>query len=43
MEITEPRKAIDLKIGMVFQHFMLIEPLTVAENIVLGSKSAKAL
>ena len=41
VEITEPRKAIDLKIGMVFQHFMLIEPLTVAENIVLGSEIRK--
>lgn len=41
VEITEPRMAIDLKIGMVFQHFMLIEPLTVAENIVLGSEIRK--
>src|SRR2546426_4479557 len=31
-----PRDAIRLKIGMVHQHFMLIPPLTVAENIVLG-------
>lgn len=41
VEITEPRRAIDLKIGMVFQHFMLIEPLTVAENIVLGAELKK--
>lgn len=41
VEITEPRRAIDLKIGMVFQHFMLVEPLTVAENIVLGSEIRK--
>jgi general nucleoside transport system ATP-binding protein len=34
--ITGPRDAIYLKIGMVHQHFMLIPPLTVAENIVLG-------
>src|SRR5437868_665795 len=34
--ITGPRDAIRLKIGMVHQHFMLIPPLTVAENIVLG-------
>ena len=34
--ITGPRDAIHLKIGMVHQHFMLIPPLTVAENIVLG-------
>ncbi len=30
------RDAIALGIGMVHQHFMLIPPLTVAENIVLG-------
>src|SRR6266568_6070463 len=36
VHITGPRDAIRLKIGMVHQHFMLIPPLTVAENIVLG-------
>lgn len=41
VQVTEPRVAIDLKIGMVFQHFMLVEPLTVAENIVLGSELRK--
>lgn len=41
VEIKEPRHAIDLKIGMVFQHFMLVEPLTVAENIVLGAEIRK--
>src|SRR5947209_11980971 len=34
--IGVPRDAIRSKIGMVHQHFMLIPPLTVAENIVLG-------
>ncbi len=34
--ITGPRNAIQMGIGMVHQHFMLIPPLTVAENIVLG-------
>jgi ABC-type uncharacterized transport system ATPase subunit len=34
--ISGPRDAIKLHIGMVHQHFMLIPPLTVAENIVLG-------
>lgn len=34
--IGGPRDAIRLGIGMVHQHFMLIPPLTVAENIVLG-------
>jgi simple sugar transport system ATP-binding protein len=36
VQIKEPRDAIKLGIGMVHQHFMLIPPLTVAENIVLG-------
>jgi simple sugar transport system ATP-binding protein len=34
--IHGPREAIRLGIGMVHQHFMLIPPLTVTENIVLG-------
>lgn len=36
--IGGPRDAIRLGIGMVHQHFMLIPPLTVAENIVLGKE-----
>lgn len=36
VHIAGPRDAIRLRIGMVHQHFMLIPPLTVAENIVLG-------
>ncbi len=31
-----PRDAIDLGIGMVYQHFMLVETMTVAENILVG-------
>ena len=38
VHITGPRDAIGLGIGMVHQHFMLIPPLTVAENIVLGNE-----
>src|SRR5881227_1714414 len=38
--IHGPRDAIRLGIGMVHQHFMLIPPLTVAENIVLGHEIA---
>jgi ABC-type uncharacterized transport system ATPase subunit len=34
--IHSPREAIDLGIGMVHQHFMLIPVMTVAENIVLA-------
>ena len=36
--IDSPRKAIELRIGMVHQHFMLVDDFTVAENIVLGSE-----
>ncbi|PKQ17429.1 MAG: ABC transporter ATP-binding protein [Actinobacteria bacterium HGW-Actinobacteria-7] len=36
VQIRAPRDAIRLGIGMVHQHFMLVEPLTVTENIVLG-------
>lgn len=39
--ISGPRDAIHLGIGMVHQHFMLIPPLTVAENIVLGHEPGK--
>ena len=34
--ITSPRDAIELGLGMVHQHFMLVEPLSVTENIILG-------
>ena len=33
---NSPKKAIKMGIGMVHQHFMLIEPFTVTENIILG-------
>src|SRR3954465_760831 len=36
--ITGPRDAIALGIGMIHQHFMLVPPLTVAENVVLGDE-----
>ena len=36
VSIGSPRVAIDLGIGMVHQHFMLIPVMTVTENIVLG-------
>jgi len=39
--ITNPNVAINLKIGMVHQHFMLVPPLTVAENIILGMEPKK--
>src|SRR5919199_2558061 len=40
--INTPHDAIALGIGMVHQHFMLVEPMTVAENIVLGAEPGGA-
>ena len=36
--ISSPKDAYDLGIGMVHQHFKLIDVLTATENIVLGQK-----
>jgi len=41
VEITDPNAAISNGIGMVHQHFMLIQPFTVAENIILGNETTK--
>ena len=41
MSIQTPRDAVKLGIGMVHQHFMLIEAMTALENIVLGTKDNK--
>ena len=41
VKIENPLKAIELGIAMVHQHFMLIEPMTVAENVVLGYEPKK--
>jgi simple sugar transport system ATP-binding protein len=41
-EIKSPHDAIALGIGMVHQHFMLVETMTVAENIVLGAEPGSA-
>ncbi|HKP72716.1 MAG TPA: ATP-binding cassette domain-containing protein, partial [Pyrinomonadaceae bacterium] len=38
-QIASPHDAIALGVGMVHQHFMLVEPMTVAENIVLGAET----
>ena len=40
VQITSPKAARALGIGMVFQHFSLFEALTVAENIELGMDDA---
>jgi simple sugar transport system ATP-binding protein len=41
VEIHDPKDAVERGIGMVHQHFTLIPPLTVAENIVLGAEPRK--
>jgi general nucleoside transport system ATP-binding protein len=42
VEISSPSAAIDLGIGMVHQHFMLVPVMTVAENIVLGQEPTQS-
>ncbi|MBK8315443.1 MAG: ABC transporter ATP-binding protein [Acidobacteria bacterium] len=42
-DIRNPYHAIALGLGMVHQHFMLIPPMTVLENIVLGAEPGNAI
>lgn len=42
IQFRSPRKAMEVGIGMVHQHFMLIPALTVAENVVLGRKEGRS-
>jgi ABC-type uncharacterized transport system ATPase subunit len=41
VSIDSPTDAIELGIGMIHQHFMLVETLTVAENVALGLPSSR--
>ncbi|WP_407271518.1 ABC transporter ATP-binding protein [Radiobacillus sp. PE A8.2] len=41
VHITDPNVANDLGIGMVHQHFMLIDTFTVTQNIILGSEPGR--
>jgi general nucleoside transport system ATP-binding protein len=41
--IRSPADAIHVGIGMVHQHFMLVEPLTVVENVMLGAEGGMML
>jgi simple sugar transport system ATP-binding protein len=43
VKIDSPAQAVKLGIGMVHQHFMLVEAMTVFENIILGDKHAKGV
>jgi general nucleoside transport system ATP-binding protein len=38
VEFSSPRDALDAGIAMVHQHFRLVSPFTVAENVVLGDQ-----
>lgn len=41
IHITSPKVAVDAGIGMVHQHFMLVENMTALENVMLGLRQAK--
>ena len=41
--LNSPKHAIEMGIGMVHQHFMLIQPFTVTDNIILGVEPTKGL
>ena len=43
VEIGRPRDSIEAGIGMVHQHFMLVEKFTVLENIILGAEGGAML
>ncbi len=43
VSFSGPRDAIAAGIGMVHQHFMLVEPFTVTENIVLGNEPERGI
>ena len=41
VRLASPTDAINLGIGMIHQHFMLVQTLTVAENVALGLPSSR--
>ncbi len=41
VQVDSPSRAIELGIGMVHQHFMLVPVMTVTENIVLGAEPSR--
>ncbi len=43
VSIEDPNVATSLGIGMVHQHFKLVQNFTVTENIVLGSEPRKGI
>ncbi|HEX6131194.1 MAG TPA: ABC transporter ATP-binding protein [Actinomycetota bacterium] len=43
VKVTSPRVAIARGIGMVHQHFVLVDPFTVTENVILGEEGGRLL
>ena len=43
VHIDSPATAVKLGIGMVHQHFMLVEAMTVFENIILGDRNTRGI
>ena len=43
VDISDPNVAIQHGIGMVHKHFMLVEPFTVTQNIILGRETTKMM
>jgi len=43
VNINSPSKAISLQMGMIHQHFMLVDRLTISENIVAGKEPTKGI
>ncbi len=43
VKIESPAQAVRMGIGMVHQHFMLVEAMTVFQNIILGDKREKGV
>ena len=43
MSFKSPRNALEAGIGMVHQHFHLVQPFTVAENVLLGARGGFGL
>lgn len=41
VDVKDPNVAIQHGVGMVHQHFMLVPPFTIAENIILGNEPSK--
>jgi ABC-type uncharacterized transport system ATPase subunit len=41
-EFDSPREAIDVGIGMIHQHFQLVDPMSVVQNVVLGHEPTES-